>query len=63
MFALIAVLLVILLLKYVRNVKYSHFPGPSSMLSLPMVGHAHLLGADPCESLLKMQKKYGDVFR
>ncbi len=37
--------------------------GPSFLLSLPLVGHGHLLGRDPIAALYRMRARYGPVFR
>lgn len=38
-------------------------PGPKSWSSLPLVGHAYLLGPDPTGTLLDLQRRHGPVFR
>ena len=45
-----------------RQQKYGHIPGPSSFLSLPIVGHGYLLGSKPLEGMEQLRQKYGDVF-
>ena len=46
-----------------RNVRYKDIKGPSHWLSLPLVGHAYLLGKDVDGTLKKYQKKFGNIFR
>ncbi len=43
--------------------KWNHFPGPSSLTSLPVIGHAYMIMQNPIQQLDKMRDKYGDVFR
>ncbi len=63
-FQLILVLFVFFVSKkWLRDRRYSHFPGPSPFLSFPLIGHGYLLGDEPATKLLEMQKKYGDIFR
>jgi len=46
------------------NRHWSHLPGPSLWLRIPLVGHGHLLTRpDPVTALLRMKRSYGDVFR
>ncbi len=61
----IVVFLVVVLLckRWLNDLKYRHFPGPSPFLSLPLLGHGYLLGAEPCLKMLEYMKTYGDIFR
>ncbi len=65
MFAILVFVLALLtiVVKYLRNLKYSDFDGPSPMLSLPLVGHSYLLGSDPISKLMEYRRRYGDMFR
>ncbi len=62
-FFVLTVVVVILLRKYLRDLKYRDFDGPSPFLSLPLIGHGYLLGSDVASKLTEYQKKYGDIFR
>jgi len=61
------VLLVILTLwfthKWMQAKKYADLPGPAWYLSLPLIGHAYMLGSNPCTKMLELREKYGDIFR
>ena len=48
-----------------KNSRYSHLPGPSPWLSLPLVGHAHLLAGDvdAGDILRGFHRRFGDIFR
>ena len=58
-----AVFVLLLVKKYLDNLKYGDVPGPSAMLSLPLIGHGYLLGDDPAAALDRLRRKYGPVFR
>ncbi len=49
--------------QYLTSIKYKDFPGPSPLLSVPLIGHGHLFGPDVPQGLLDLQAKYGDIFR
>ena len=49
--------------RYLSNLKYGDFDGPSPWLSFPLIGHGYLLGDRPPQKLREFQKKYGDIFR
>ncbi|KAG6555482.1 hypothetical protein Mapa_002717 [Marchantia paleacea] len=58
--ACIVILAGILILKSVLGRKLRLPPGPRG---LPMIGHLHMLGSAPHQSLLAMSKKYGHIIR
>ena len=61
---LVIVVVILYMIDHVkRNAKYEDLKGPSHWLSLPLVGHAYLLGTDVDGTLKKYQKKFGDIFR
>ena len=43
--------------------KWDHFPGFSTFSSIPLVGHAPRMGADPVKNLEKFRNQFGDIFR
>jgi hypothetical protein len=49
--------------KWLQAQKYADLPGPAWYLSLPLVGHAYLLGSNPCSKMVELRKKYGNLFR
>lgn len=53
------------LLKWWRDFsKWDHFPGPTKLQSLPMIGHGHLAAGKPFKEVLRENRaKYGDIYR
>jgi len=49
--------------KWRQAQKYADLPGPAWYLSLPLVGHAYMLGSNPCTKMFELREKYGDIFR
>jgi len=63
---LMSVLITFLLWRWVQHLwQWRNFPGPSRLLSLPIIGHMPLLlaGGNPMNNLKDMCKKYGKMFR
>ena len=60
----IAVFVVFLVNKFVKNqFGKLNAPGPSPLISLPLVGHGYLLGTNVMEALFHYKEKYGGIFR
>jgi len=49
--------------KWLQAQKYADLPGPAWYLSLPLIGHAYMLGPNPCKKMFELKKKYGNIFR
>ncbi len=49
--------------KWLRDLSYSKFQGPSPWLSFPLVGHGYMVALNPGQTLISMHKRYGDLFR
>jgi hypothetical protein len=49
--------------KWLQARRYVDLPGPPWYLSLPFIGHAYLLGKNPCKKTIELSRKYGPIFR
>ncbi len=57
----------LILVKIIQRLWYSsrwdHIPGNKSYTSIPLIGHAYIMGKAPLENLEKQRLKHGNIFR
>ena len=64
--ALASITVALILYRYIKDwMNYGHIPGPSGITSLPMFGHAYMIGKGKplLDTVVKLADKYGPVFR